>query len=315
MSSAQDAFLARRFGVFNHFLFQKPDGSDMVVPSPQAAQWWNECLERFDVKDMARRLHEAGAGYYMITLMQGGRYMLAPNAAYDEIAGTQPGEACARRDLVMELAEELAKYDIDLFLYYTGDGPYKDPDVGPRMGYADRDKPVTEAFVRNWAAVAREYSLRYGSRIKGWWVDGCYQSYLARYTEDLLTLLYDACKAGNPDALVAMNNGVKPDFLKYYSKEEFICGEFNDFQALPASRFIDGAQAHILAPLGKGENEPNEFGRWRCRGARRCKEYMLDYVRRANLAGMPVTIDVFVDTDGSWDPDQMEVLKYIGDNL
>ena len=42
---------------------------------------------------------------------------------------------------------------------------------------------------------------------------------------------------------------------------------------------------------------------------------MLDYVRRANQAGMPVTIDIFVDHQGRWDDAQFEVLKYIGDNL
>ena len=42
---------------------------------------------------------------------------------------------------------------------------------------------------------------------------------------------------------------------------------------------------------------------------------MLDYVRRANAAGMPVTIDVYVDSHGNWDPEQFEVLKTIGRNL
>ena len=112
-----------------------------------------------------------------------------------------------------------------------------------------------------------------------------------------------------------MNNGVKPVIQKYYPDEELTCGEFNDFEVIPTQRFFDGAQAHILAPLGKGLDETNEFGRWRRPGARRDKEYMLDYVRRANAAQMPVTIDVYIDKHGKWDPEQYEVLKYIGDNL
>ncbi len=44
------------------------------------------------------------AGYYFITLMQGSKHMLAPNKTYDSIAGTKPGEACAVRDLPMELS-------------------------------------------------------------------------------------------------------------------------------------------------------------------------------------------------------------------
>ena len=42
---------------------------------------------------------------------------------------------------------------------------------------------------------------------------------------------------------------------------------------------------------------------------------MLDFVRRANEAGMPVTIDVYIGLDGSWDPEQYDVLKAIGDGL
>ena len=43
--------------------------------------------------------------------------------------------------------------------------------------------------------------------------------------------------------------------------------------------------------------------------------YMLDYIRRANQAGMPVTVDIFVDHRGRWDEAQFEALKYVGDHL
>ena len=33
---------------------------------------------------------------------------------------------------------------------------------------------VNDQYVQNWAAVAAEYSRRYGDKVKGWWVDGCY---------------------------------------------------------------------------------------------------------------------------------------------
>ena len=96
--------------------------------------------------------------------------------------------------------------------------------------------------------------------------------------------------------------------------EELVCGEFNDFVVLPKSRFIDGAQSHILAPLGVSK-DGSEWGRWRRPGARRSGAYMLDYVRRANQAGMPVTVDIFVDHRGRWDEAQFEALKYVGDHL
>ena len=51
--------------------------------------------------------------------MQGSRFMLGPNAAYDEIAGTQPGAACSRRDLVAELIDALGSA-FGLMLGMTG---------------------------------------------------------------------------------------------------------------------------------------------------------------------------------------------------
>lgn len=310
--AAQDRFLSRRFGVFNHLLYGNPsDGIDEAKNLKPVD--WNEVINAIDVEDLARRLHEVGAGYYCVTLMQGHKYMLAPNATFDRIAGTKPGEACPTRDIVMEMADALAKYDIDLYLYYTGDGPHLDDVIGPRFGFAEPRGHVTMDFVQNWASVLREYAVRYGSKVKGWWIDGCYREFFA-YDDELMTPYYEACKAGNPDCLVSFNDGVFPDYKKNYVHEEFVCGEYNDFTVLPKSRFIDGAQAHILAPLGRGTSE-NEWSRWRSKGARRDGAYMLDFVRRANEAGMPVTIDVYIGLDGSWDPEQYDVLKAIGDGL
>lgn len=65
----------------------------------------------------AKQLQELGCGFFGITMMQVTKTMLAPNASYDRITGYNPGEACAERDLVMDLSDELKKYDIDLMLY------------------------------------------------------------------------------------------------------------------------------------------------------------------------------------------------------
>lgn len=313
MSRAQDRFLSRKWGVFHHYLNGLQNGSDKRR-NPVGPTSWNDCVNSFDVEKLAYTLHKMKAGYYFITLMQGDQYMLAPNETFDRIAGTKPGEACACRDLPAELYDALSKYDIDLYLYYTGDGPCRAEDrIGTRFDAPMWHKSqVTEMFVDNWAAVLEEYAVRYGDKVKGWWIDGCYD-YLG-YNNELLDKYHRAVKKGNPECLLACNNGVKPDYCKWYCNEDFVTGEFNDFIVLPESRFIDGAQAHILAPLGvMPDGKPG--GAWACTGVKRDGEYMVDFVRRANAIGCTVTIDIWAARDGSCDPEQEAVLRYLGENL
>ena len=290
-----------RWGVFNHYL-----GYDCG----NAAEW-NAKVNRLDVEKVADQLERCGARFYFFTVMQGAPFLCAPNATFDRIAGTKPGEACSLRDIPAELAEALAKRGIDLYLYYTGDGPYKDDVIGGRFGFTEpRTIGVTRAFVEKWAAVLEEYAVRYGDAVKGWWIDGCHADYL-KYTDELLALYAAAIRKGNRSALVAMNDGVKPYYAKHHSGDDFTCGEFNDFYVIPRTRFIDGAQAFLLAPLGISANG-TEWGAWAQGGCKRDGAYMGDFVSLANRNGGVVAVDVKIHPDGSFEPDQFEVLKAIG---
>ena len=75
----------------------------------------------------------AGAHYVIITMMQGTKYMLGPNTAYDNFTGYAPGEACSERDLVLDLYDALSPHGIRLMLYWTGDGPHMDQQVRPKL--------------------------------------------------------------------------------------------------------------------------------------------------------------------------------------
>lgn len=320
MNSVQDRFYNRRWGVFFHYLYPcliKNEGYENYS--------WNEMVESFDVESFASELHRAGAGYCFITVMQGAKYMLAPNKTYDKICGTEPGEACATRDLVNDLYVALSKYDIDLYLYYTGDGPCKDSICGPKMRFYNADKwdVITPEFVQNWAAVLEEYSIRYGDKVKGWWIDGCYD--YVGYNDELLKPLYEAIKKGNPNAIVAFNNGdlcreevltgkAERKLRKCYCSEEFTAGEYIDFTYIPETRFIDGAQAHILAPIGADgvNNEPDNPGMWWYqKGARYDSEYMKEYIQKMHDAGGVVTAELYIYPDGKLDKEQIDMFANI----
>ena len=316
----KDRFYQRKWGVFNHLLEQIQNNPDAPHSYGKTTDW-DTLIKGIDTDKIAKTLHEMGAGYYVITVMQGSKHMIAPNATFDRIANTSPGEACSTRDLVLDLLKSLAPYDIDLFLYFTGDGPCRDHREAELFDFPlPWGRPVTKDFVDKWSSVLEEYALRYGDRIKGWWIDGCYRKSLG-YTDELLEKYYRACKKGNPDALVALNNGVSKGGLENGCDfEDFLCGERNDFDLIPQQRFYKNSQAHLLAPLGISE-ENNPFpqtsgaGGWGCFGLKRSKEYLADYVSKVHNAGGVVSIDIGLYRDGSFDQKQVEALTYLGKHI
>lgn len=320
--NAKERFYSHKWGVFNHFLYILQN--DARTENSQGKHTdWNTLVEEFNVEKLAENLHKMGAKYYVITVMQGTKFMIAPNQTFDKIAGTKAGEACAKRDLIADMVAAFSKYGIDLFLYFTGDGPHASAPENEKFGFVGGGQKVSKAFVEKWASVLEEYALRYGDKIKGWWIDGCYRDYFG-YTNELLEIYYKACKKGNPDALVACNNGVAENDLQNGCPfEDFLCGERQDFDMIPKQRFYGNAQAHLLAPLGvtpKREGLEDLIEEmigpgWGCFGVKRDKEYLANYVRKVHEAGGVVTFDIGVYRDGSFDAEQVEVLKYVSKHV
>ena len=240
-----EVFADLGWGVFTHYVHNQPVGGT-CDPSPRnrLTQFrdWNDRVNHFNTDTYARTLHEIGAHYAFFTVMQGSPFLCAPNDTYNQITGACPGESCAERDLIADLIASLDKYGIPLFLYYTGDGPYRDVDHGRKMGYQDREvERVTMPFVQNWTSVMREYALRYGKGVHGWWIDGMFE-YLGYGAPELFIPYREAALAGNPDAIVAFNNGVaqpdtkRPEVQKYLRPD---MAPLERVRALEAVRDID----------------------------------------------------------------------------
>lgn len=308
-----DNFLAKKWGVFNHYLKPMQNGGLKDRNPSGRITDWNTCVNEFDTEKLAYNLHKMGAGYYMITVNQATKYMCAPNATFDKIIGAKPGEACSLRDLPADIHKSLSKYGIDLFLYMCSNGPWLEKELDGNVIFLDNPRRhVDDAFVENWAAVMQEYSERYGDKVKGWWIDSCYKS--VGFNDEHLKIFHKALKSGNPDALIAFNVRGTTRYGRGCSLEEYVCGELNDFDKLPIDRYADGAQGHILAPLGILPDWAGG-GAWAFPGCCRSKEHMLNYIRRANEIGVPVSVDIVVYRDGSFQDEQQELLTYVGHNL
>lgn len=314
-----DRFYGKKWGIFYHFL----GGND--------AARWNKRVESVKVELWAEQLAELGAGFFGLPLMQVYKCMAAPNAAFDRITGYKPGEACSERDLVLDLSDALRKYDIDLMLYFTGDGPCRDDQNianrafgfttpsyigGKWVGSYEPDR-ITPQFVEKWSEVLREYSVRYGGRVFAWWLDGCYPASCNphfSYTDELLLPYKKAILDGNPEALVTFNSGLKKTVEYYTPLDDFTAGEVNDVSAIPEGRFINGAQWFEFI-CDRFWYLDRDYLRGRDPGpVMYSPDFMLYYIQKVRDAGGIVMLDTTFRGDEFIDRGQyqaMSKLKYL----
>jgi hypothetical protein len=235
-------------------------------------------------------------------MMQRTRYLIAPNSTYDRLTGYKPGEACSRRDLVLDLIRSLDKRGIKLMLYWTGDGPRQDPQAAKGLG--GWNGKITDVYAQNWADVAAEYSKRYGDKVHGWWVDGCYGH--IGYNDERWGILSRGLKSGNPKAIVALNNPSMTRANSGTDHEDFTTGEVDSLSDIPDSRWRDGKQFHLLSFLGSYWGNP---------GVRYKPDFLIDFVGSVNDAGGVITLDVAQYRDGSLDKEQVAALKAMNEGL
>ena len=270
------------YGVFVHYL----GGGD----------GWNEKVDSFDVEKFTSQVVQTGATYLVFTLGQNSGYYCSPNATYEKLAGYETGQRCSTRDLPMEIADALAGKGIRLMLYLPSRSPQRDARAMKNLGDVHERQPAPQEFTRNWSAVIREWSLRYGEKVSGWWFDGSYN----RAGWDDLSKPYNwntwaaAVRAGNPGSLIAFNPGasITHAFNRLTDQQDYTAGEQNRFGATPQSNPAPpGMQWQILSYLGT---------RWaKADGPRWSDAWMIYYIRTVSRQGGAVTIDVNVSADGT----------------
>ncbi|MDD5672824.1 MAG: hypothetical protein PHC61_01555 [Chitinivibrionales bacterium] len=186
---------------------------------------WNQIVDNYNVEKFADQLKAIGAGWVWFHVMDGNSgYFAAPNAIYDQYTGYAAGERCSNRDLVMDIANALQARGIKLFLYVVGRAPQGDLKACVALG--DNCSHIIEMpynFEVKWEDVLREWSLRYGTKVSGWWVDGMYAvSCLKDYTKPHNWHTFaGALRAGNPNAVLSFNCGY------YNCQVDTMCGEMD----------------------------------------------------------------------------------------
>jgi hypothetical protein len=118
-------------------------------------------------------------------------------------------------------------------------------------------------FQLKWQQVIREWSMRWGTKVSGWWFDGCYwPNTMYRGDEPNFTTFAAAARAGNPAAVLAFNPGVIYRIISITPHEDFTAGEIDQPDRVTFRRTEggkqDGAQIQVLSYLGRtwGMGEP-----------------------------------------------------------
>lgn len=238
-------WLHGRWGVCAHYLAE-------VMLESATPQSWNATVSAFDVEGLARQLEYIGANHLIFTVGQTHGYYCAPNATYDAIVNRQPSR-CSSRDLIADLGAALNARGIRLIAYLPSDAPWNDAQATSALEFhpgAHRNA----VFLRHWEAVLREWSLRWGDAVSGWFFDGVYQAeamFLPVEPPNFASFAA-AARVGNPHAAVSFSPGVHNPIISLTAEEDFTAGVTEDLAALEVlpSSHVGEAQLHVLSFLG-----------------------------------------------------------------
>jgi Alpha-L-fucosidase len=292
------------WGVMTHYL---ADWQAHVNKLEMTVELWNRMIDGFDVEGMARRLDQVGAGHYQLSVGQNSGYYLSPNPVYDKFAAIQPSR-CSHRDLVADFYEPLRKRDIKLMVYLPSGAPEADKQAAAAFEWQDGPYPNIN-FQRKWEQVIAEWSRRWGSKVVGWWFDGCYYPNSMYRSPDPpnFSSFAAAARAGNPNSALAFNPGVIYRLVSVCPNEDFTAGEIDQPDQVTVRRSadgrIDGTQLHMLSFLGEtwGMGEP-----------RFSTAQVIEYTKKIRDFGGSVTWDVPVTVDGTVTDPFLEQLAALG---
>jgi len=289
-------WMAGKTGVFAHYLYS-------------GAKAHAQAAERFDVKGLVAQLVDMKADWFCLTLGQNSGWYCAPNATLERLAGYKPGARCLARDIPAEIIAALKPHGIRFMLYLPCQTANADAQAAAAFGFPPNpngrgDRRINAAAADRWAAVIEEWSRRYGAGVAGWWFDGAYR--WIRFDDDIASRYAAACKRGNPNAVVAFNEGVVSPLRRWTEAGDYLAGEINKpFEEAPTceNRFTGDRPWQVLTFCGATWGRPD---------LRYTDEQWIAWMRPVLAAGGAVTMDMHIDRPtGLFEPAQVAQMKRV----
>jgi hypothetical protein len=196
-------------------------------------------------------------------------------------------------------------------VYLPSAAPGQDKVADAALEWRNGPNPNRE-FQRKWEQVIREWSVRWGKKVAGWWFDGCYfpNSMYRSPDPPNFASFAAAARAGNPDAAVAFNPGAVYRMLSLTPYEDFTAGEIDKPELVTIRRAadgkIDGIQIQMLSYLGAtwGKGTP-----------RFTADQVIAYTRKVWDSGGAVTWDVPVELNSALAQPFLDQLTALGKAL
>lgn len=182
---------------------------------------FEQAVNEFDVDKFVELVEKTGAGYVIFTVGHAEQFCPAPIKSWEAI---HPGQT-TERDLVMEIADGLAKIDVKLMCYMHS------------QGTARFREDSNEEFFERFKTILVEFGNRYGEKLAGYWFD-CWSGIYAGYPDASTEEFYHIAKTGNKDRLVSLNSWIFPVFSPW---QDYWAGEVRTFIAPPKNgTYTDG---------------------------------------------------------------------------
>ncbi len=219
-----------KYGMMVHWLsprFGQPDLGRPVSPLPRKGEYvtdLNKAVDGFAIQKFMKDFDESGAEWLIFTIGQNRGTYASPNKTLDVLCG--PGHT-SKRDLVLELAQAV-KARGKRFIAYLPCEIHGNETLHQCLGWTATPNTDQAIFQENYLKVIREWAVRFGKNLDGWWFDGCYperESFKNQYMQ--WDKWYEASRAGNPDVVVTFNDG---SFLVGFTKpvrpeHDYLSGE------------------------------------------------------------------------------------------
>jgi len=188
-----------KFGLMVHWLAPGPEPQRGVRETDL-----NRAVDAFDVDRFLADFKKTGADWMIFTIGQNTGYYASPNAVLDRLAG--PG-CTPRRDLVMEIATRVKAMGKRFIAYLPCEVSGQSAEIKNAFGWTEEKNTAQTEFQRRYTAFIREYALRFGNLLDGWWFDGAlmWDKFHSKFIDPPLFL--GAARAGNAHAAITFNDG------------------------------------------------------------------------------------------------------------